>query len=46
MSDLELIIFKIAIYSAMIVILVVIAIDLIKNDREISKRISKHKKKK
>jgi hypothetical protein len=46
MSDFEITILKIAIYSAMIVILVTIAIDLIKNDREISKRISKHKKQK
>ena len=46
MSDFELTILKIVLYSAMIVILAVVAIDLIKNDREISKRISKHKKQK
>ena len=41
MSDFELTILKIVLYSAMIVILAVVAIELIKNDREISKRISK-----
>ena len=46
MSESEIIILKIAIYSAMIVILAIVAIDLIANDREISKRISKHKKQK
>ena len=46
MSDFELTILKIVLYSAMIVILAVVAIDLIKNDREISKRISKYKKQK
>ena len=44
MSESEIILFKIAIYSAMIVILAIVAVDLIANDREISKRISKHKK--
>ena len=46
MSDFEITILKIAIYSAMIVILAIVAVDLIANDREISKRISKHKKQK
>ena len=46
MSDFELTKLKIVLYSAMIVILAVVAIDLIKNDREISKRISKYKKQK
>ena len=46
MSDFELTILKIAIYSAMIIVLAVIAVDLIANDREISKRISKYKKQK
>ena len=46
MSESEIILFKIAIYSAMIVILAIVAVDLIKNDREISKRISKYKKQK
>ena len=46
MSESEIILFKIAIYSVMIVILAIVAVDLIKNDREISKRISKHKKQK
>ena len=41
MSDFEITILKIAMYSAMIVILAIVAVDLIKNDREISKRISK-----
>ena len=46
MSESEIILFKIAIYSAMIVILAIVAVDLIANDREISKRISKYKKQK
>ena len=46
MSDFELTILKIVLYSAMIVILAIVAVDLIANDREISKRISKYKKQK
>ena len=46
MSDFELTILKIVLYSAMIVILAIVAVDLIANDREISKRINKYKKQK